>query len=115
MTPQNARIWFVSPDEPHNKTAYFVNAPYQVDKITPQRFTQWQQLGSGISLSLPALNPYIPDDFTLTKTSHEFKSRKWWWINPPARAVHAEPLLRRRAEGRRHRRFPQRQDHGFRA
>lgn len=49
MTPQNARIWFVSPDEPHNKTAYFVNAPYQVDKITPQRFTQWQQLGSGIS------------------------------------------------------------------
>ncbi|EMW1143511.1 pitrilysin [Serratia marcescens] len=73
MTPQNARIWFVSPDEPHNKTAYFVNAPYQVDKITPQRFTQWQQLGSGISLSLPALNPYIPDDFTLTKPSHEFK------------------------------------------
>lgn len=73
MTPQNARIWFVSPDEPHNKTAYFVNAPYQVDKITPQRFTQWQQLESGISLSLPALNPYIPDAFTLTKPSHEFK------------------------------------------
>ncbi|BBG70906.1 pitrilysin [Serratia marcescens] len=73
MTPQNARIWFVSPDEPHNKAAYFVNAPYQVDKITPQRFTQWQQLESGISLSLPALNPYIPDDFTLTKPSHEFK------------------------------------------
>ncbi|BEN65385.1 protease III [Serratia marcescens] len=73
MTPQNARIWFVSPDEPHNKTAYFVNAPYQVDKITPQRFTQWQQLESGISLSLPAFNPYIPDDFTLTKPSHEFK------------------------------------------
>ncbi|OQV66486.1 hypothetical protein AK51_08085 [Serratia nematodiphila DZ0503SBS1] len=74
MTPQNARIWFVSPDEPHNKTAYFVNAPYQVDKITPQRFTQWQQLESGISLSLPALNPYIPDDFTLTKPSHESKT-----------------------------------------
>ncbi len=32
MTPQNARIWFVSPDEPHNKTAYFVNAPYQSTK-----------------------------------------------------------------------------------
>ncbi|MGL6017334.1 MAG: pitrilysin, partial [Gibbsiella quercinecans] len=27
MTPQNARIWFISPDEPHNKTAYFVGAP----------------------------------------------------------------------------------------
>lgn len=73
MTPQNARIWFVSPNEPHNKMAYFVNAPYQVDKITPQRFEQWQQLGKGISLSLPALNPYIPDDFSLTKPTHEFK------------------------------------------
>lgn len=73
MTPQDARIWFISPSEMHNKTAYFVNAPYQVDKITPQRFAQWQQLGRGISLSLPALNPYIPDSFTLTKPSREFK------------------------------------------
>lgn len=29
MTPQNARIWYISPNEPHNKTAYFVNAPYR--------------------------------------------------------------------------------------
>lgn len=72
MTPQNARIWFVSPDEPHDKVAYFVNAPYQVVKITPQRFKHWQQLGKGIFLALPALNPYIPDDFTLTNPSHAF-------------------------------------------
>lgn len=72
MTPQNARIWFISPDEPHNKTAYFVGAPYQVDNIPASRFAQWQQLGQGISLSLPALNPYIPDDFTLTKPSRTF-------------------------------------------
>lgn len=72
MTPHNARIWFVSPDEPHDKVAYFVNAPYQVVKITPQRFEQWQQLGKGIFLALPALNPYIPDDFTLTNPSHAF-------------------------------------------
>ncbi|HEJ7909303.1 TPA: pitrilysin [Serratia marcescens] len=88
MTPQNARIWFVSPDEPHNKTAYFVNAPYQVDKITPQRFTQWQQLGSGISLSLPTLNPYIPDDFTLTKPSHEFKKPEMVVDNPGLRVLY---------------------------
>jgi len=72
MTPQNARIWFISPDEPHNKTAYFVEAPYQVDKITPERFDKWQQLGKGIVLSLPGLNPYIPDDFTLNTPPYEF-------------------------------------------
>lgn len=65
MTPEKARIWIVGPEEPHNKTAYFVAAPYQVDKITPQRFAEWRQLAKGISLSLPALNPYIPDDFSL--------------------------------------------------
>lgn len=67
MTPQNARVWFISPKEPHNKTAYFVDAPYQVDKITPQVFDIWQQKAAAIKLTLPQLNPYIPDDFTLVK------------------------------------------------
>ncbi|HKS34686.1 MAG TPA: pitrilysin [Enterobacteriaceae bacterium] len=65
MTPQNARIWYISPNEPHNKTAYFVEAPYQVDKISPQTFSAWQKEASAIPLQLPTLNPYIPDDFTL--------------------------------------------------
>ncbi|WP_310606413.1 pitrilysin [Buttiauxella brennerae] len=67
MTPQNARVWYISPQEPHNKTAYFVEAPYQVDKITPQVFDTWQQKAAAIKLELPQLNPYIPDDFTLVK------------------------------------------------
>jgi len=67
MTPQNARIWFISPDEPHNKLAYFVDAPYQVDRITPQRFAAWQAASDKIDLALPALNPYIPDNFSLIK------------------------------------------------
>ena len=67
MTPQNARVWYISPKEPHNKTAYFVEAPYQVDKITPQVFDTWQKKAAAIKLTLPQLNPYIPDDFTLVK------------------------------------------------
>lgn len=67
MTPANARIWFISPLEPHNKSAYFVDAPYQVDPITAAQREHWQQLQSTIALSLPALNPYIADDFSLIK------------------------------------------------
>lgn len=67
MTPQNARIWYISPKEPHNKTAYFVDAPYQVEKISPATFASWQKAASAIALKLPELNPYIPDDFTLIK------------------------------------------------
>ncbi|RPE03460.1 pitrilysin [Candidatus Pantoea deserta] len=65
MTPQHARIWYISPQEPHNKEAYFVNAPYQVDRISEKTFADWRQLASQIQLSMPLLNPYIPDDFTL--------------------------------------------------
>lgn len=72
MTPQNARIWFISPNEPHNKMAYFVNAPYQVDTITPQRFTLWQAESEKISLSMPVLNPWIPDDFTLIAPQRKY-------------------------------------------
>ena len=83
MTPQNARIWYISPQEPHNKTAYFVDAPYQVDKISEQTFADWQHKSQAIQL--PALNPYIPDDFTL------IKSDKAW---PHPQLILDEPTLR---------------------
>lgn len=73
MTPQNARIWYISPDEPHNKVAYFVNAPYQVESITPEHFAQWQAASDKISLSLPVLNPYLPNDFTLIKPERAYQ------------------------------------------
>ncbi len=72
MTPQNARIWYISPDEPHNKTAYFVNAEYQVDKISEQTFADWQKRSAAIALKLPEVNPYIPDDFALIKPTKEY-------------------------------------------
>ncbi|WP_373240486.1 pitrilysin [Kluyvera ascorbata] len=72
MTPQNARIWYISPKEPHNKVAYFVDAPYQVDKISTDTFAKWQKDASGIALNLPQLNPYIPDDFTLIKSEKKY-------------------------------------------
>ncbi|WP_276851096.1 pitrilysin [Enterobacter oligotrophicus] len=72
MTPQNARIWYISPNEPHNKTAYFVDAPYQVDKISEQTFAGWQKKAGEIALQMPELNPYIPDDFSLIKTTKDY-------------------------------------------
>ncbi|MQL49652.1 MULTISPECIES: pitrilysin [Photorhabdus] len=73
LTPENARIWYISPKEPHNKQAYFVQAPYQVDRITSQQRTKWQQLEEQMNFSLPVPNPYIPDDLKLIKAG---KSQK---------------------------------------
>lgn len=72
MTPRNARIWYISLKEPHNKVAYFVDAPYQVDKISAETFAKWQKAADDITLTLPQLNPYIPDDFTLIKNEKSY-------------------------------------------
>ncbi|WP_039029906.1 pitrilysin [Leclercia adecarboxylata] len=88
MTPQNARIWYISPNEPHNKTAYFVNAEYQVDKISEQTFADWQKRAAGIALKLPEVNPYIPDDFTLIKPTKEYPKPQLIVDEPDLRVVY---------------------------
>ncbi|WP_449567563.1 pitrilysin [Lelliottia nimipressuralis] len=88
MTPQNARIWYISPKEPHNKTAYFVDAPYQVNKISAQTFADWQKESGQIALKLPELNPYIPDDFTLIKPAKEYPHPELIVNEPTLRVVY---------------------------
>ncbi|MFC3191560.1 pitrilysin [Pseudocitrobacter faecalis] len=88
MTPQNARVWYISEKEPHNKTAYFVNAPYQVDKISAQTFSEWKQKAETISLKLPELNPYIPDDFSLIKPEKSYTHPELIIDEPTLRLVY---------------------------
>ncbi len=70
--PQNARIWYISSKEPHNKTAYFVDAPYQVDKISAQTFADWQKKSRRHCALFAELNPYTPDDFSLIKSEKKY-------------------------------------------
>ncbi|KNC88367.1 pitrilysin [Trabulsiella odontotermitis] len=88
MTPQHARVWYISPKEPHNKTAYFVNAPYQVDKISAEQFAIWQTKSKQLALSLPELNPYIPDDFTLNRPAEKYDRPQLIENQPSLRVVY---------------------------
>lgn len=98
MTPQNARVWYISPNEPHNKMAYFVDAPYQVEKISEQTFAGWQKKAGEIALKLPELNPYIPDDFSLIKPAKAYPHPELIVDEPTLRVVYTLPLFRRRAK-----------------
>lgn len=89
MTPENARVWYISPDEPHNKMAYFVDAPYQVDKIPAATLKSWREQAGNISLKLPELNPYIPDDFTLIKPEKAFAHPELLVNEPGLRVVYS--------------------------
>ncbi|MDC9580053.1 pitrilysin [Xenorhabdus sp. PR6a] len=88
LTPENARIWFISPAEPHNKEAYFVQAPYQVNKITPKQLAEWKKLATEDVFSLPELNPYIPDDLSLVKTSGSQKQPNMLLEKPNVRLLY---------------------------
>ncbi|WP_085163941.1 pitrilysin [Gilliamella bombi] len=67
LTPDNVRVWIISPNQTTNKTAYFVDAPYKIDNITSEQKANWLALGKNFTFSLPELNPYIPDDFSIVK------------------------------------------------
>ncbi|OCG08137.1 pitrilysin [Gilliamella sp. wkB178] len=69
LTPENARIWVISPDQGTDKTAYFVDAPYKVDNITNSQIANWLDLGKSYAFTLPELNPYIPDNFTIISSN----------------------------------------------
>ncbi|OTA16684.1 zinc protease [Xenorhabdus vietnamensis] len=88
LTPENARIWFTSPTEPHNKEAYFVQAPYQINKITSKQLAEWKKLEQGDLFSLPELNPYIPDDLSLIKTSGSQKHPEMILEKPNVRLLY---------------------------
>lgn len=90
LTPENARFWFISPNEPHNKTAYFVDAPYQVDKVPVDDFSRWHQLAGEISLSLPTLNPYIPENLDVV-TKNDNQTRPALLVNQPGLRVFYMP------------------------
>lgn len=66
MVPQQARVWFTSPQAPHDRRAYFLEAPYQIRPLSRQQIAEWQRLGKGLTFALPPINPYLPTDFSLT-------------------------------------------------
>lgn len=59
MTPQNARIWYISPRRPHNKRLT-LSMPYQVDKSAHKLFRRLAEKPPTLrSLCQKRLNPYI--------------------------------------------------------
>ncbi|MFC0179998.1 pitrilysin [Thorsellia kenyensis] len=65
FTLDNARIWIMSPDEKTDKVAYFVDAPYKIAKISPEDKNSLDERKKNWTLSLPQLNPFLADDFSL--------------------------------------------------
>ncbi|MBJ8728734.1 pitrilysin [Citrobacter koseri] len=62
---------------------------YLIGNRSPGTLADWQQKAQGIALSLPELNPYIPDDFTLIKPEKEYPHPELIVDEPDLRVVYA--------------------------
>lgn len=76
LTPENARIFHVGPDQPTDREAFFYQTPYSVRPIGNADTGRWAALASGMALSLPDLNPFIPDNFSLVARDGRVGPRK---------------------------------------
>jgi protease-3 len=76
LTPENARIFHVGPDQPTDREAFFYQTPYSVRPIGNADTERWAVLASGMTLSLPDLNPFIPDNFSLVARDGRTGPRK---------------------------------------
>ncbi|WP_392558244.1 pitrilysin [Orbus mooreae] len=67
LKPNKARIWVIAPNQPADKVAYFVDAPYQIENISQPELLAAKIVDS--QLQLPSLNRYIPTEFIIPEAT----------------------------------------------
>lgn len=66
----------MGPDQPADKESFFYQTPFSVRPITEADKARWVELGRGMELALPDLNPFVPDDFSLVTVGGQGLPRK---------------------------------------
>ncbi|WP_196137241.1 insulinase family protein [Aliikangiella sp. G2MR2-5] len=64
LTPERLRVWYVSKQEPHDKSMHFYDGKYKVVDIAQSEIDSWKD-SSGLALSLPKVNTLLPEAFDL--------------------------------------------------
>ncbi|WP_409440219.1 insulinase family protein [Psychromonas sp. GE-S-Ul-11] len=69
LTPENSRVFVVSPDASVNKNIPFYKGQYAQHKIKSSRLQQWLRSAQNIQLqmTLPVRNEWLPEDLSLVQ------------------------------------------------
>ncbi len=74
LTADRLRIWYISKNEPHDKSLKFYDGKYKIVDISSGEIKQWQEEGE-VKLSLPQVNNLMPENFKLKNhKSKEYKT-----------------------------------------
>lgn len=73
---QQARVWYIDKQQPHNQSMQYFKGLYQLDKIQPELFGKWQNLASEIQVNLPKANSLMPENFEIAKSEPQHKPQR---------------------------------------
>lgn len=65
LTTDNARVWFISPDEEVDQALYFFDGEYRTEALAPEVVASWREQAEEISVDLPSVNTLLPDDLSV--------------------------------------------------
>lgn len=73
LRPDNSFIMLTSPDYDFETRSPWYDVPYQKTQPTPQQLQAWQDAKPDQSITLPAVNRFVPDDLSLHRSDVTFK------------------------------------------
>ncbi|GLS90570.1 pitrilysin [Psychromonas marina] len=70
LTPENSRLFLLSPDAKGGTAIDYYKGEYAVDTITDKQQRQWLTDATTIKLQLPPSNSWLPEDLSIVKAEH---------------------------------------------
>lgn len=65
LRPDNARVWFISPEEEVDQRLHFFDGEYRVAELNPDIIDQWRTQAQDIEVNLPSVNTLLPEDLNV--------------------------------------------------
>ena len=65
LRPDNARVWFISPQEEVDQSLHFFDGEYRLAELNPEIIDGWRDQATDIEVNLPSVNTLLPEDLSV--------------------------------------------------
>ena len=65
LRPDNARVWFISPNEEVDQKLHFFDGEYRLAALNPDIIDGWREQAAEIEVNLPSVNTLLPEDMSV--------------------------------------------------
>ncbi|MGX5915335.1 pitrilysin [Aliidiomarina sp. Khilg15.8] len=65
LRPDNARVWFISPQEEVDQSLHYFDGEYRVEPLSEEIIAEWRAQADGIEVTLPSVNNWMPESLAV--------------------------------------------------